>query len=88
LSFEQGDKVWMISTSSSGIIIPSMRGMVTGSIDDRMMVTLENGHTVIHKVEDDPDSLVKFRKDWAPEPQPGSRHFFSPKNLFLNIFNK
>jgi hypothetical protein len=63
-----------------------MRGMVTGSIDDRMMVTLENGHTVIHKVGDDPDSLVKFRMDWAPDPPDSSRHFFSPKNLFLNIF--
>ena len=86
--FNKGDKVWMISTSSNGVIVPSMRGMVTGSIDGRMMVTLENGHTVIHKIEDDPDSLVKFRKDWAPDPQSDSRHFFSPKNLFSNIFNK
>jgi hypothetical protein len=86
MSFNKGDKVWMISTSSSGVIVPSMRGMVTGSIDERMMVTLENGHTVIHKFGDDPDSLVKFRKDWSPDSQSSSRHFFSPKNLFFNIF--
>jgi co-chaperonin GroES (HSP10) len=71
MSFKKGDKVWMISTSSAGIIVPSMQGTVTavsGSSQyatDKMMVKLKNGHTVIHDTEDDPSSLVIFRKDWG-----------------------
>jgi hypothetical protein len=71
MRFKKGDKVWMISTSSAGIMVPSMQGTVTaisGSSQydsHKMMVKLKNGHTVIHDVEDDPNSLVKFRIDWG-----------------------
>ena len=87
MSFNKGDKVWMINTGSAGFSVPSMRGTVVRT-SPSMMVTLESGDIVIQRAEDDPDFLVKFRKDWTPDPQPTSRHFFSPKNLFLNIFNK
>ena len=70
MRFKKGDKVWMISTSSAGVIIPSMRGTVTAFNSSRhaapkMMVKLENGDTIIHDVDDDPTSLVKFRIDWG-----------------------
>ncbi len=71
MSFKKGDKVWMISTSSAGIIVPSMQGTVTAVSGrsqysaPKMMVKLKNGHTVIHDTEDDPSSLVMFRKDWG-----------------------
>ncbi len=76
MRFKKGDKVWMISTSSAGIVVPSMRGTVS-SVNarhydpPRMLVELENGHTVIHTVEDNPDSIVKFRIDWGSIAQSG-----------------
>ena len=76
MRFKKGDKVWMISTNSTGVIIPSMRGTVTAldtrhNVSPRMMVQLENGDVIIHNVEDDPASLVKFRMDWGSIAQSG-----------------
>ena len=68
MRFKKGDKVWMISTGSAGLMVPTMRGVVRG-VNDRhygstkMMVEIENGDLVIHDTEDDPSSLVMFRKD-------------------------
>lgn len=70
MRFKKGDKVWMISTGSTGLMIPTMRGVVRGVNGvhydpPKMMVEVETGDLVIHDTEDDPASLVMFRKDWG-----------------------
>ena len=70
MRFKKGDKVWMISTNNDGLMVPSMRGTVRAVDLDyydppKMMVEIENGDMIIHDVEDDPASIVMFRKDWG-----------------------
>ena len=84
MRFKKGDKVWMITTGSADARIPSSKGIVSEVVASKMRVVLENGDTIIQNVENDLDLMVRFVHDMTPPPDP--RDFFSPKNLFFNIF--